>query len=226
MKSLTVVIPTLNEAEGIAEVINNIPKDELKKLGYSTKVVIVDCNSTDGTQAIAKKLGATVINEPRRGYGRAYRTAFEKVKSDVIITTDADSSYPTEEITRLVKIFDERELDFLVAARLFKYESGAHTNLSLNKLSNLFIFFVYGIMFSDSQSGMWVIRREKLAELNLKCDGWPFSPEIKIEAVKKKLKFMEVPIFFKVRKGTAKLNGMKGAIENTTYLLKKRLGLN
>lgn len=225
MKKLTVLIPTMNEAKGIADTISRIPKSELKKLGYATNVVIIDTNSTDGTPAIARKLGAKVIDEPRRGYGRAYKTAFQKVKTDVIVTMDADATYPPEEIPKLIKIFDKEELDFIVADRLSDFEAGSQPNLFLNKLSNLYIFMLYGIMFSDSQSGMWVIRTDKLNKLNPICDGWPFSPEIKIEAVKRGLRFKEVPIHFKIRSGKTKLNALGGAWVNIVFLFKKRFNL-
>ena len=70
-----IIIPTLNEAGTIGKVLDEIPKQALEQKGYDVRVLIVDGNSTDETRQIAEEKGAKVVIEPRRGKGRAMRTA-------------------------------------------------------------------------------------------------------------------------------------------------------
>src|SRR5580658_6718030 len=106
----TLVVPTLNEGGSIGHVIDTFlaaaaeanprlfPRDPVE-----WEVVVVDGASTDGTPEIARKAGARVISEPRRGYGRAYQTGFAAATGDVVATADGDSTYPVEEIPTLVR---------------------------------------------------------------------------------------------------------------------------
>ena len=92
---VTVVIPTLNEEEAIVQTIRSIPND-----GWCEKLdfLIVDGDSSDRTKELAEKEGATVYVEKRKGYGRAYRTGFALAPGSIIVTMDADLSYPGEEV--------------------------------------------------------------------------------------------------------------------------------
>ena len=82
--SVTVLLPTRNEEEAIGATIDAIPRDWCDKL----EIMIVDGSSTDRTREIALEKGARVHLEPRKGYGRAYRTGFEVAKGDIIVTMD------------------------------------------------------------------------------------------------------------------------------------------
>ena len=94
---LSVIIPTMNEEESIGQVIDSVHQ---ALNGWEYEVLVVDTNSKDRTRDIAAEKGAVVIDEPRRGYGRAYKTGFESSKGEVIATLDADCTYPAEEIGR------------------------------------------------------------------------------------------------------------------------------
>ena len=86
---VTVVIPTRNEEEAIVDTIRSVPND-----GWCDRLdfLIIDGNSTDSTRELAKAEGATVYLEPRKGYGRAYKTGFSMAPGDIIVTMDADLS--------------------------------------------------------------------------------------------------------------------------------------
>src|SRR3989338_1361177 len=96
---LSVIIPTINEEKSIGSTIKRVRK-HLKNVRH--EILIIDTDSTDKTAKIAKSLGAKVINEPKRGYGQAYKTGFKNSKGDVIATLDADSTYPVESILPLL----------------------------------------------------------------------------------------------------------------------------
>jgi glycosyltransferase involved in cell wall biosynthesis len=231
MKTICVVIPAWNERDGMEKTIKAIPKSELKNAGYEVQVLVVDGGSVDGTAELAKEAGAEVIIEPRRGYGRAYKTGFAHAKSDIIITADADGTYPLEDIPRLLRIMKEEKLDFLTTNRLGFMEKGAMS--FRNKLGNTIlgweIRLLFGINIKDPESGMWIFKIDILPSLRLDSDIWPFSHEIKIEACYfNKCCWREVPIRYKARYGgivklTGGWNGWKAGVTDLLNIVKKRV---
>ncbi len=217
---LSVIIPTMNEEESIGQVIDSVHQ-ALHGLEY--EVLVVDTNSKDRTREIAAEKGAVVVDEPRRGYGRAYKTGFERSKGEVIATLDADCTYPAEEIPVLYRMLVEKDLEFITTNRFAQLEEGAMTvkhrfgNFALTFVSNLF----FGVRIKDSQSGMWVFRRSILDRLVLSDDGMPMSEEIKIEAFRK-ARSVEVPIAYRRRVGEVKLSSWKDGWKNMKFLFRKR----
>ena len=217
---LSVIIPTMNEEESIGQVIDSVHQ---ALQGWDFEILVVDTSSRDRTREIAAEKGAVVIDEPRRGYGRAYKTGFERSKGDVIATLDADCTYPAEEIPALYRTLMDQDLDFITTNRFAQLEEGAMTakhrlgNFALTFTSNLF----FGVKIKDSQSGMWVFRRGILDRLVLSDDGMPMSEEIKIEAFRK-VKSLEVPITYRRRVGEVKLSSWKDGWKNMKFLFKKR----
>ena len=216
---VSVVIPTLNEAASIGKVIDSIPRDFA-----DVEILIVDGNSVDATREIAKKKGARVIIEPRKGYGRAYKTGFQFATGDVIVTMDGDGTYPAEKIPELVEMLERENLDFISCERFSMMEKGAMSfthrvgNFILTKAANV----LFGVKLRDSQSGMWVFRKKVLDKIDLTADGMPFSEEIKIEVIKKGFRFREVPIPYRERVGEVKLNTWRDGWRNLVFLIKKR----
>jgi len=153
----SVVIPTLNEAASIGKVIEELPKGLLE-------VLIVDGNSTDGTQSEAQARGARVVVEPRKGYGRAYKTGFLEARGAFIATLDGDLTYPAERVGELVGRLDEGRLDFITCDRLttLRREAMSGKHRFGNFVLSLTTRVLFGVPVRDSQSGMWVFRREVL----------------------------------------------------------------
>lgn len=170
MKKISIVIPALNERDSIEETIQTIPKTKLENMGYEVQILVVDNGSHDGTGEMAKKTGAEVILEPARGYGRAYKTGFAQAKGDIIATTDADSTYPVEDLPKLVKILQEENLDFLTTSRFPLMDKGAMSfrNKVGNTILSLTMMILFWLNIKDSQSGMWVFRKNILQNLILK----------------------------------------------------------
>ena len=227
VKTLSVVIPALNEEEAIQCVIKAVPKKELESLGYDTQVLVIDNGSTDETSKLAKEAGADVIFEPQRGYGRAYKTGFAEAKGDIIATADADLTYPVEIIPQLVKMLDKEGLDFITTNRLDGLSSPdlmCLRNKIGNGILNLTCRMLYGLNLQDSQSGMWVFRENLFGDLILKSDQMPFSEELKIESFYyKKCKWIELPIEYRKRIGQVKLRGWRDGFHNWYYMIKKRV---
>lgn len=227
-ESISFVIPTLNEEEAIEPTLETIPVEELEDAGYGVEVIIVDGASTDRTREIAEAWGAKVLIEERPGYGRAYKTGFPAATGDLIVTGDADGTYPFELTTDLVGRLEADGLDFITTDRFAEMESGAMS--AKHRLGNWVLStgckVLFGATFDDSQSGMWVFRREILDDLELTDDGMPFSEEIKIEAFRHGgLDAVEVGIPYRERIGEVKLDSWRDGFKNFTFLFKKRFGL-
>ena len=222
---LSIIIPTINEEKAIGQVIKEIPIKTLEKNNYKTEILIIDGASTDSTKSIAEKLGATVITEKRKGYGRAYKTGFKKAKGDIIITADGDYTYAMNTIPKLIETLKKENLDFITTNRFGYMTKKSMT--TLHKIGNHILTIATQLLFNaklkDSQSGMWVFRKKILNKLTLTSDGMPFSEEIKIEAHRKGLKCKEIPINYRTRIGKVKLNSYKDGIKNLKFLITKKL---
>jgi dolichol-phosphate hexosyltransferase len=219
---VSVIIPTMNEAESIGEVLTAVRK-ALGSSPFELELMIVDTDSRDRTREIALEKGAKVVEEPRRGYGRAYKTGFQQANGSIIVTLDADCTYPAEEIPRLCKMLLDEDLDFITTNRFGRLEPGAMS--VSHRLGNRVLTFTLNLLFwlriKDSQSGMWAFRKAALDRLRLTSDGMPLSEEIKIEAFKK-LRAKEVPIAYRMRKGEVKLSSWRDGRKNFAFLWKKR----
>lgn len=217
-QSITVIIPCLNEEQGIEKVLRAMPD-------FVDQVIVVDNNSTDRTREVATGLGAEVIREEVRGYGRAYKRGFTSATSDLIVTLDGDHSYPVDALSYLIEAFRHLEVDFLNASRFPVRDAQAMS--FKNKFGNLILSAAMSVLFfrwvRDSQSGMWVFRRSILKQMKLEADGMAFSEEIKIEALRSSdIRFGEISIQYSSRSGETKLNPWRDGFQNLAFLLKKR----
>jgi glycosyltransferase involved in cell wall biosynthesis len=212
----------MNEEKSIGSVLDEIHAT-MKGGGLDYEILVVDTNSRDRTREISREKGAIIVDEPRRGYGRAYKTGFERSSGEVIATLDADCTYPAEDIPRLCRMLFEENLDFITTNRFGKMDERAMSakhrfgNWALTMTTNI----LFRIRLKDSQSGMWVFRKECLQKLRVNDDGMPFSEEIKVEAFRK-VRSKEVPIHFRQRVGEVKLSSWKDGRRNLSFLLKKR----
>jgi len=216
--SITVIIPCLNEEQGIEKVLRAMPD-------FVDEVIVVDNNSTDRTSEVAAALGAKVIREDVRGYGRAYKRGFAVATKDLIVTLDGDQSYPVDALSYLLEAFLHLEVDFLNACRFPVRDPRAMSLRS--KFGNLVLALAMSLLFfrwvRDSQSGMWVLRRSILAGMKLESDGMAFSEEIKIEALlNPRIRFGEISIQYSSRLGESKLNAWRDGLQNLLFMARKR----
>jgi len=216
--TITAIIPCLNEEQGIGAVLNRMPE-------FVDEVIVVDNGSTDRTSHVATSLGAKVIREEVRGYGRSYKRGFAQATGDVIVTLDGDHSYPVDGISYLLEAFIHLEADFLNASRFPVRERKAMS--FKHKIGNLILSLAMSVLYfrwvRDSQSGMWVFRRSILADMDLVSDGMAFSEEIKIEALRDpRVRFQEISIQYSSRLGEKKLNPWRDGMQNLFFLARKR----
>src|SRR5260221_2488173 len=214
-QSITVIIPCLNEEQGVRRVLESMPE-------FVDEVIVVDNNSTDRTHEVASSLGAKVIRETVRVYGRSYKRGFANATGDLIVTLDGDHSYPVDALSYLIEAFRHLEVDFLNASRFPVRDR--HAMSFKHKVGNLILSLAMSALYfrwvRDSQSGMWVFRRSILADMNLTSNGMAFSEEIKIEALKsRRIRFTEISIQHSSRLGEVKLNLWRHGFYNLWFLL-------
>src|SRR5258706_13017738 len=155
---------------------------------FVDEVIVVDNNSTDRTHAVPLSLGAKVIRETVRGYGRSYKRGFACATGDLIVTLDGDHSYPVDALSYLIEAFRHLEVDFLNASRFPVRDR--HAMSFKHKVGNLILSLAMSALYfrwvRDSQSGMWVFRRSILEGMSLTSNGTAFSDEIKNVALKRR----------------------------------------
>jgi dolichol-phosphate hexosyltransferase len=216
--SVSVVIPCFNEEHGIAAVLKSMPD-------YVDQVVVVDNNSTDETGRIAQELGAEVVFETRKGYGNAYKAGFPRARGDIVATADGDGTYPTYSIGPIIDYLLDKKLDFVSASR-FPLKNPKAMRWR-NVLGNMILTYTTRVLWlrwiADSQSGMWVFKRDVLKQIHLESSGMPFSEEIKLDVIDNpRLKFGEYHIDYSERIGETKLFAWKDGVENEVFLFKLR----
>src|SRR5690348_6838591 len=144
---VSVIIPTYNEAQAIGRVLSDLPVD------LATEVLVVDSNSTDGTPEIARRMGARVLQEPRRGYGRACLTGLAAVNApDIVVFLDGDYSDRPDELPLILAPIVEGRADITLGSRLAKRNAdGAlpwHSTVG-NRLAAAMIRVLYGQHITD-----------------------------------------------------------------------------
>ena len=220
---MTILVPTLNEERGIGATLDAVDRDAFARLGFDLEFLVVDGDSKDGTRREAEAHGARVLIEKRRGYGRAYKTGFAAATGDVIVTGDADGTYPFHRAHDLVKLLLDEGLDFLNGDRYADLAPGAMSakhhfgNWVLSATARV----LFGIRLRDSQSGMWVIRASALPRLRVDGmpDGMAFSQEIKIMAMRVLgEKFREVAAGLRPRIGEPVLSSWRDGLGNLREL--------
>jgi glycosyltransferase involved in cell wall biosynthesis len=209
---VTVIIPTLNEEENIAEVIH-----ELKHLGF-LNLLIIDGNSQDRTVTIAKKLGVKVIHQNGQGKGNALRQAFSHNRQngdyDVVVIMDADGSMNPKEIFSLIEALKER-VDLVKASRFVL--QGYSDDMSLvRRIGNtLFVLLVnsfWSANYTDLCYGFAAFSKGAIEKLypHLKSTNFEIETEMFIKAKKLELKVVEVPsVELRRKHGKSNLNAVK-----------------
>jgi len=219
--TLSVVLPTLNEEDGIAECIRRI-ETAIEQLGVRTEIIVSD-SSTDRTPEIARDLGAIVVTPDRPGYGYAYRYAFERARGDYIAMGDADTTYDFEDLPSLVERLLVTDADIVLGSRLDgEIKPGAMPPLHQyvgNPALTAFLNVFYRAGVSDAHSGFRVFTRDALDTLELDSDGMEFASEMIMDASVKDLTIEEVPITYHEREGEATLDSFHDGWRHVKFML-------
>lgn len=219
--TLSVVMPTLNEEEGIAECIERI-RSAVEDLGLFAEIVVPD-SSTDRTPEIAKSMGAIVITPDQPGYGYAYQCAFTECRGDYIAIGDADTTYDFEELPKLFELVKSGDAEMAMGSRLNgEIKDGAMPPLHQyvgNPLLTRFLNAFYDAGVSDAHSGMRVFTREAWEEMECSTDGMEFASEMIMEAGARGLDIEERPITYHEREGEATLESFQDGWRHVRFML-------
>ena len=213
---VSVIIPTHNEAQAIGRVLADLPSDLV------TEVIVVDSNSTDGTADAARKLGARVIEEPRRGYGRACLTGLANAQSpDVAVFLDGDYSDRPSELPILLAPIIEARADITLGGRLGNADALPWHQVFGNRLAAGLIRLLYGVKISDLgpfRAG----RVEVLRALALEEPTYGWAVEMIVKGAIAGFRIVEVPVSYHPRIGKSKISGtVKGTIGAGWFILSR-----
>ena len=211
--NVVVIIPAFDEENGVGQVIREIPRE------FVNEIIVVNNNSTDNTELIAKEAGATVLREPIPGYGRACLKGIDYLKQmnskpEIVIFLDADhSDYPEEIPTLLKPIFEGADLA-IGSRALGKKEQGAMTPQQIfgNWLATRLLDLFYGVKSTDL-GPFRAIKYTTLIELDMQDKTYGWTVEMQLKAAKNGFRCVEVPVRYRRRIGFSKISGtVKGTV--------------
>jgi glycosyltransferase involved in cell wall biosynthesis len=214
------VIPALNEAGSIAQVVGRLRNQQAAPLD---SIVVVDNGSTDGTGSIARRAGAHVVREERRGYGYACRAGVLAAReADVIVLLDGDAADDPDDLPRLLEPLLNGEADLVVGSRtLGSREPGSMTVQQVlgNRLAAWLMRNIYGVRVSD-MGPFRAIRRSDLLALDMREMSYGWSVEMMVKAARAGYRYQEVPVNYHRRIGVSKVGGtLLGSLKAGWHIL-------
>lgn len=188
MNKVSVIIPTLNEADSITEVLDQIPKEVVDE------IIVVDGHSEDGTVDLVRELGYKVIYQEGKGYGAAFSTGVRYAQGDILILMDGDGSPNPKDIPSLLKKINEG-YDIVLGSRYLS-KAGSEDDTVIRYIGNkVFTFIVnkiHNMNISDSLYMFAAVKRKVFESIKLESSDFGYSVEFPIKAHKAGFKFAEV----------------------------------
>jgi glycosyltransferase involved in cell wall biosynthesis len=205
------VIPALNEADAIAQVVESLRSQETLDA-----IVVVDNGSTDGTGDIAREAGANVVREERRGYGYACKAGVLTARdADAIVLLDGDAADDPVDLKRLLEPLLNDETDLVVGSRMLGSREPGSMSLQQilgNRLAAWLMRNIYGFQVSDL-GPFRAIRRSDLLALDMREMTYGWSVEMMVKAARAGYRYREVPVRYHRRIGVSKVGGtLRGSV--------------
>ena len=215
---VSLIIPALNEEKSIGSVLNAIPRELV------SEIIVVDNGSTDRTADVARHCGARVVVQPERGYGAACLAGIAEIAPDceIVAFIDADFSDFPEDMEKLLRPLLEKKAEMVIGTRTATPEA----RLALtpqqrygNWLATVLVKLFFGYRYTDL-GPFRAIRRDSLEQLGMNDRNYGWTIEMQIKAAKKGLRFVEVPVRYRIRIGRSKISGtFKGVIFAGTKII-------
>lgn len=224
--SITVCVPTKNEAETVKEIIEQVRS-------YADEVIVVDGHSTDNTLEVCRKLGGvSILLDNGKGKGDAIRLAIREAKGDILVFIDADGSHDPLDIPRLLQPLLAGEVDMVVGSRMKGGSDELYGTLEEfirlmgSQIITLAINYRFGVALTDSQNGFRAIKRDVALKLGLKEDLSTIEQEMTIKCLRHNYIVKEIPTHEYARKaGISKIVVWKVAHRYVWCLVKGLIGL-
>jgi len=218
---VTVVIPALNEAGNIRRLIGRMPPE----IAQAGQIIVVDNGSTDNTGEEAQAAGATVVAEPRRGYGYACTAGVSAVQgADVVVFLDGDGSFDPQEIPCLLAPLEDNRADLILGTRMAGgTQAGAMPPHQLfgNRLAARLIRLFYGVTLTDL-GPFRAVRYPLLQSLTMREMTFGYPTEMIVKAAQQRARIVEVSVTYQKRwTGKSKVSGtIRGTLLASYYILR------
>ena len=212
-ETVVVIIPAFNEEKSIGHVLRDIP-------GAVHEIIVVNNNSTDATAKIAQEAGATVLSEPKPGYGNACLKGIDYIQQqktdiDIVVFIDGDYSDYPEELTKIIAPIIEKNVDFVIGSRIKKLrEKGAMQPQQIfgNWLATSLMRMFFKSKFTDL-GPFRAIKFDTLMCLKMKDPTYGWTVEMQLKILKQRFSYEEIAVKYRNRIGVSKVSGtLKGSI--------------
>jgi glycosyltransferase involved in cell wall biosynthesis len=219
---VSVVMPCLNEAGAVGQCVQTAWRT-LKDMNVPAEVIVVDNGSIDGSAEIAAQAGARVIHERRRGYGAAYLRGFQEARGTYLVMGDADGTYEFTDIPRFIEPLVRSNYDMVIGTRLKGNILPGAMPWSHRWIGNPILSGMLRLLFhtrlSDSHCGMRAFSREAYLQMPMRATGMEFASELVVNALRARLRILEIPITYRPRTGDSKLVGPRDAWRHVRFML-------
>ncbi|MCL6565283.1 MAG: glycosyltransferase family 2 protein [Acidobacteriia bacterium] len=203
---VALILPALDEEESLAPLLAELARYPL------AQVIVADNGSRDRTAEVARRQGACVVQEPRRGYGAACLAGIAALRPevDVVVFMDADGSDDPADLPRLLEPIERGQADLVIGSRVLgQREAGALTPQQRigNALATVLLRLLFGIRATDL-GPFRAIRRSALERLALRDPDFGWTVEMQIRAHRTGLRVVEIPVRYRRRRaGRSKISG-------------------
>lgn len=224
---VAVVVPCYNEAEGIAQVIQEFPYKKLAREAIELKVYVVDNNCTDGTADVARAAGAEVLHEPKKGKGNALRAGFRSIpdNTDYVVMLDGDATYSPSEVLRVIEPLRSDFCDVVIGSRLgghIKNAAMSRFNRMGNHIFTNAVRVMYGANVTDVLTGYFAWKKSALDDLepHIKSPGFAIEMEMITKMARLGHRMASVPISYHPRSGESNLRPVQDGSRILSMLLR------
>lgn len=217
---ISVVIPAYNEEDAIRQTIDEIHKT-FQAMGMGEyEIVVVDDGSIDNTASEAHKAKARVVTHPQTaGYGRSLKDGIRAAKYDIIVTTDADLTYPFEYFPKLHEEY-EKGFDMVVGCRIGPHLNESLIKSPLRRILKFLVEFTAGRQVPDVNSGLRVFSKKTVMPyFDYLCDTFSFSTSLTLAYMMTGKFVGYTDIHYQERKGTTKVKMLRDSLRTLQFIL-------
>jgi dolichol-phosphate hexosyltransferase len=212
---VAILLPTLNEEEGLARTLDDIPIDHLRSAGFDPTFLVIDGHSTDRTVEVANSYGATVLVQTTKGKGGATREGLAWARTHGMkyaVLIDADYTYPGTGIASLLSLL-EAGSDLVIGVRRPEFNPLGVVRAAIHRVGDGLLNYIAAQLshspILDICSGLWGIRTSEVEGLSLESTGFEIEAEVFLKAFRSGLRVSQIPISYRNRVGVAKLHAVR-----------------